>query len=604
MGRANDQQMFYWLLLKYRESQLENYGTNLTYSPSDIHHLRPKNWKKKVTTRQFPPKLGRTPSRFTVISTVATGSNGEAFETATDTGMTTQSYDPYKSSLNLDVATSPSHAKIIVRRNGSLARLSTHASSRVSSRPNGSIRVPRRTLSSIRSGESLPFLRTASRQKRGVDFTHVRKHPVGPHRDDSNRVPASIAGDDTTVDRDHMSPNDSAREARLSRNSGRGRHGTQTMSNLLEHGDKTPWMDEIRNVSNSIAKDCDDAFNSTLLSVEPGLGEACIEPSTMSFTLSSSMSPLAMSTPAPGAQKPKENQVGLHPWDTRPLPQPPPCTESVMYEIRKAKNEARNGQVDTDKSPGHADRVLTHLNRLVQPDETERRVASAPIYSEYRTNWGKNCMEFSPPCADTDKQRAVSAPTGPTKSSTPGTAALEERKGFELLSQRDSTIRVVTSPSNPPEWATIPAAMPAPLRIRKKVPAPTGDNPGPKERLDLRQQYRRDAMREPIAEEPSIMSQDSPSVSSSVRKKPSWFKRTSKEKDTISKPRGDSVSSTADYITVTDTNSSTGQVSTSLPSLPLPKKKKSFAFWRNSKEPEPQMEVSLAGKQAAPSSIS
>ncbi len=592
----------------------------MTYSASDFHHLRPGNWKKKFTTAEFPPVFGRTPSKFTVISTVATDADGEIIETATDAGVTVKSYDPYKSSLNFDIGTVPSHAKIVVHRNGSLARASTRASNRLS-RQNGSMRssstysrsgrgtrhvtlsglgASKRSLNSIRSGESVPYMRIASRNKRGVDFSYVRRHSVEQRREDGHRAPASIAGDDTTFDRDHMSPSTPAKKARLSRNSGRSHAGTQTMANIPPPGDKFhAWMDEVRYLSDSIAKDCDDAFNSTLLSPESGFDDITLEPSTVSFGLNSRMSPLAMSTPSPAMQGQRESQNSLRPWDTRPLPQAPTPSDSVLREITRAKTEAESRRGNVDNSPGHADRVLTHLDQLAQPRsslqslDSERRVASAPIYSQYSTKWGKDTIplpsiyEDSKRCdvfRDRDKLRVVSAPT---ETSVPRPTPLEERRGLEFLAQHENTIRMVTSPSRPP----ILVDAPAPLRIRKKVPSRMATHSQSQQEIDLRQQYRRDGMKEPIAEEPSTISRETSSVASTVKKKSSWFKRTSKDKEAVISGGG-SASSNTDFITCTETNSSAGHAL-----LPTKKKSFNFAFWRHSKEQELRMELSLAGKR-------
>lgn len=619
IDRPNDQKLVYWLLYKHREKRLENYDdTDLTYSASDFHHLRPANWKKKITTMEFPAMFGRTPSKFTVISTVAADADGEAMETKTDGGMTVQSYDPFKSSLNLNVDASPSHAKIVIHRNGTLASRASARSNRVS-RPHGSMKssstysrssvrrtassgigAPARSQNSFKRGESLPYMRVASRHRRGVDFSQVGKPSMEQNGEDVPRAPASIAGDDTTFERDHTSATSPARRARLSRNSGRGRAGTQTMTNLQQVGEENPgWMDELRHLGKSIAKDCDDAFNSTLLSQEEDLGETLLDKSTISLGLHSRMSPLATSTPAPPMQHSRENQDGLRPWEHRPLPQAPTPSSSVIREIKRVKNEAENRRGYTDNSPGHADRVLTHLDRLVQPGassqsaNSERRVASAPIYSQYSTNWGREASPLPPIHEGSNqdgnlqaryKQRIVSAPT---ESSVPRPTQFEERRGLELLAQRESTIRMVNSPSGPPGWVDIPA----PLRVHKKVLPRMGEDSQSHQELDLRQQYRRDELKEPIAEEPSTISQEDPSDASTVKKKASWFKRSSKDKDAVLHSRGNSVSSNTDYLTYTDTTST-------LEHTVQPTKKKSFnlAFWRHGREQQPQTEFTLGGK--------
>ncbi|KAI1636004.1 hypothetical protein F4809DRAFT_650847 [Biscogniauxia mediterranea] len=283
----NDQKLFYWLLCEYREKRLENYDTDLTYSASDYHHLRPTNWKKKYTTLEFPSKYGRTPSRFTVISNVASDDGSEAAETVTDGGYTVQSYDPYKSSRMREDPVA-SRARIVIHRNRSSAKESTR-SANLTRMHSGSIRSTstysrsvkngryitapaatrssRRSLSSIRSGDGALYARPASRHKRGIDFSRIRRPSTRQPQEPVPRPPASIAGDDTTYDRDYMSPTGSVRRNNTSRNpGGRTGSGTQSMANVLKVENDMLSNEEIRQFSHSIAKDCDDAFNSTLLS--------------------------------------------------------------------------------------------------------------------------------------------------------------------------------------------------------------------------------------------------------------------------------------------------------------------------------------------------
>ena len=87
MNRPNDQKLFYTLLLKYREEQLENYVPGIDHSTSDYHHVRPPALTKAYSTCHFPqPNArahGRQVSKFTVISNAAE---------------TEMSYDPFKAS--------------------------------------------------------------------------------------------------------------------------------------------------------------------------------------------------------------------------------------------------------------------------------------------------------------------------------------------------------------------------------------------------------------------------------------------------------------------------------------------------------------------------
>ncbi|KAI1335365.1 hypothetical protein F5Y15DRAFT_409212 [Xylariaceae sp. FL0016] len=602
----NDQKLFYWLLYNYREKRLENYGTELTHSASDYHHLQPPNWKKKYTTAEFPSKYGRTPSRFTVISNVPTEGSDDNLDAVTDGGTTVKSYDPYKSSIVLNGGVA-SHANIIVHRNTSSARTSTHTSSRRGKRsasckssstfakPNkggrqimapAALRASRRSLSSIRSNESVSYVRPASRHKRGVDFSHIRKRPMSPGS------PASIAGDDATYDRERTSPNTSTKWIRPSkRTGGRANSSIQTMADVSQVAEKgLAWNEEMREFTHSIAKDCDAAFNSSILSPDSYLGETTFEPYTADDTRSLS---IAMSTPTPAVRGERGVKVQSRPWDARPLPPAPPPSDSVLREIMTTKKRTEQYKSHSVETSRHNDRIASHLRkasqagRMTDKMESERRLVSAPIYSEYSTQWGRDSVPlpsiYEKPRDDArwggeDNFRRASAPAG----SKPLTAATDEYAGQEYLSQMTESIRVVTSPSAQPNIADIPA----PLNIRKKPSVgSTVPHPPSKQPLSLRQQYINGEMMAPMPEESSITPQEK---TQAAKKKSSWFKRNSKDKDDVFNSRNGSSSSWTDRLTLTETEVSARP-------LPPAKKKSGFniAFWRNSRD-EPQMKLSLA----------
>ncbi|KAI1845008.1 hypothetical protein JX266_008801 [Neoarthrinium moseri] len=611
----NDQKLFYWLLFNYREKRLENYVGEMTHSPSDYHHLRPANWTKKFTTLEFPGRYGRTPSRFTVISNVATDENG--IETATDCG-TIQSYDPYKSSRIMG-GPDASHAKITVHRNGSLAKSSTRATN-MPRMKSGSIRsnstysrrggrgrqfaasvgmgASRRSLTSIKSAGSTPYSRPASRHTRGVNFSHARRPSVAQRR--QRAAPASIAGDDTTYGRDRTSPIAPRRRAVPSRSHASAGAATQSMVNVTKTKDAHfHWNDELRQFSYSIAKDCDEAFNSSLLSPDTNIRESTLEPTTLVSSMvdltcdTRSLPVVVTPTPSPAVQQAVAGtNRDSHLWDMRPLPPPPPATESVSREIRLAKKRTARRASKDDESPGHLDRMMQHLqtlDRSIDPKKSEEtsRTVSAPIYSQYSTQWGKDKIPLpsisegrrGSSTRENDRQRTVSAPSGDTPIAQSTPKYFSERNGLEYLSQQENTIRMVTSPS---DFAQVPA----PLNVRKKVSRGVPGTPQARQQLNLRQQYVNDEMREPIPEEPSTPSQND-SLPEPVRKR-SWFKRASKDKSDL-------------YGAKAVLDSSRMEVASQAGSAPLtatpipPHKKKSFslAFWQKNKN-ETQMKLSLA----------
>ncbi|KAF3014269.1 hypothetical protein E8E14_011139 [Neopestalotiopsis sp. 37M] len=615
----NDQKLFYWLLFNYREKRLENYVGDLTYSASDYHLLRPANWTKRFTTVEFPSRHGRTPSRFTVISNVATDEN--SIESVAD-GATIRSYDPYKASRILD-GPAASHAKITVHRDGSIARSSTRASnldrmrtgslrsnSTYSKRGgrgghlavNASMRASRRSLTSIKSTGSSSLKRPVSRARRGVNFNHQHGTPVAAEKLVLKKGPASIAGDDTTYDRDHTSPASPCRQPSVTSSQTARRPETQslvlpTMARPHRHGN-----DEIRQLSHSIAEDCDQAFNSSLLSpdvpadISSTMEPSSLSPSMLDFSHITGSSSLSVSTPTPVESRNNEAHRLSHRWDARPLPQAPPPTDSVLREIRMAKRRTAQRENMVDESPGHVNRMMEHLDNLLTTDDFEadndQRIVSAPIYSQYSTQWGRDAIPLPSisegrrevSSADTGKHRTSSAPTvkTPVAESTPNYG--RERTALDYLSRQENTICMVSSPGD----GQSPVRIPAPLNIRKKVANSAAAQP-PRKILSLRQQYAFDEIQDTIPEEPPTPS--TKSIPSPTRKKSSWFKRGSKDKDEVFES---SEHFHSDHTTSVPQTSSTNSAGTDL--LPAKKRSFSFAFWRNSHKSTENMKLSVAGK--------
>ncbi|KAI1125789.1 hypothetical protein F5Y10DRAFT_224635 [Nemania abortiva] len=590
--QTNDQKLFYWLLLSYRENKLENYDADLTYSPSDYHHLRPANWKKKITTAEFPSRYGRTPSRFTVISTVPTdGSIGET--DITDGVATIVSYDPYKSSRVMENG-SASHARIVVHRNGSMANNSSRSSasrrgrsgsfkstSTHSRQTRGSCRIAapaamrgsRHSLSSIQSGESIPYNRPASRRKRGVNFSHVRMQSASQRE-------GARATDDAAYHYGYPSPACSIKDPKSSINSnGRSKAGAQSMMNMSQADRSTPyWKEEVREFSHSIAKDCDDAFNSSLLDPEP---YECNTPKQA--PTSTNVIPISGGLPTPTS------------WEHRPLPPTPPTTASVARKLMMTKRRIEDEKEYSEKYM-RSSRGISQLHganggagSMVEHDQN-RRIASAPIYSQYSTQWGKDKIPL--PAinekskeeirgGDSDRHRVVSAPVWYAKEDT---AQMDDHTSLEFLSQHDNTIRLVTSPSTKPYMGTTAPDMP---NAHRHMPRGATAHSQSRQELDLRQRYMNDEPEGPSADSQEVLPEIS-KIPTITKKKSSWFKRGPKDGDDASNKTRESVSSQPNRLTYASTNSSTD------PEISSNRKKSfSLAFWRNSKD-QSEMRMSRA----------
>ena len=187
--------MFYWLLQKYRERQLENFNPEIAHSRSDYHHLKPSGLKERRRTCEFTNtegRFGKSVSRFTVISRVEETDEAEGTE---------RSYDPYNSN-NASPKTQGDPAKSTVRKRNNRARRVTMPASQTSRANRASTRSAHdlararvkssqinrlasiqgtasrlSTATSGRSRQGAPYVRNAKvRRRRGVDFSQARSH--------------------------------------------------------------------------------------------------------------------------------------------------------------------------------------------------------------------------------------------------------------------------------------------------------------------------------------------------------------------------------------------------------------------------------------------
>ncbi|KAI8961790.1 Pkinase-domain-containing protein [Daldinia sp. FL1419] len=598
----NEFKMFYWLLYGYREKRLENYGTELTHSASDYHHLQPPNWKKKYTTLDFPSRNGRSMSRFTVISNIATDENGEPLErTSMDCGATIQSYDPYKSSRVLDDVVA-SQAKIVIHRNGTTSTRNSQAPSvrSRSARTNSTysrrgmggghkkapptLRGSRRSLNSIQSGEEISYKRPASRRKRGVDFS--RTHRQLASQSEAECSPINVTVHSSTYGQIPLTPAGLNKKKRLSKDHKGIRSGKRSSQGSPHKDDGSCWNEELRQFSNTIAKDCDDAFNSTLLSQEC-LGEP---PFSETQTILASAS-----TSVPTAQGSREAGIKAQTRESWPLP-----TASNSLEILEYTTPGKScrAQGSVSEPSGRVGKIASQFSRREQPDTpfeqggAERRVVSAPIYSQYSTQWGKDKIPLpainegakeDDSFGDGDRLRVASAPA---KSSQVHCVPAEEGAGLEDLAQSVDTIRLVDSPSHRPRKIAIPAAP----QSLKEPSQDAKETVQLRQGLTLRQQYVEDEIRtQNVHKSNTPIIPDKPDSTITIKKKSSWFKRGSKEKF---ESLGNSSWGNIEALNHIETNPSVN------PAQP-PVKKRSFpfAFWRGNKE-QPQFKVELAGPEA------
>ncbi|KEY68690.1 hypothetical protein S7711_00564 [Stachybotrys chartarum IBT 7711] len=459
----NDQKAFYWLLHNYREKQLEDFRPELAHSMSDYHHLKPCVWKKQFSTCEFTqPKLngrGTSVSRFTVISTAA--------DTEAET---IQSYDPYRSSRVLHPSGSQAgQTKITIHRDGDHGR-STYTlhsararsgsrqgrpASRRTSAP-GRAQSSRGSLTSLRNSHQGAHRGNAPslRHKRGTDFArsttrsassrqvYHASHPRGAS-------PASQRGSIRQIQKAR------GRNPQVSREPAIGfLEPDNESATVLPKRVSLLFNDELRHFSSNIAKDCDEAFNSSLV-VDKSIASSLVEGEKGQRESEKS-----------GAFKEKspkfypEPQPATMSWETRPLPPIPHDTATMMDSAQTSQDEAQISKRNERKFSGQSGRA----RRLSIPDflarQNGKRISSAPVSSHETAK-----MDALPAIrenrvvnAANDKSRTVSAPPH-----TPSKESEEQKRHSGYFGMAEKTIRVVNSPS-----AISPVKAPEPLNIRKK----------------------------------------------------------------------------------------------------------------------------------------
>lgn len=591
----------------------------MTHSESDYHHLRPPQWSTRVSTRQFLTNkangTGRSISKFTVISNVP-----ENDTTGPDLG-TVRSYDPYRASIKSHPKAT--HAKIVIHRDatGSVQRSVSLGSAALRRAPSASssgshlrVRKPelggRRlttgtTVSSAPSSRQMqPRARAAPRYKRAMDFSGVRNSRRRSVPQDI-KAPASIAGDESTYDRDITSPSSHCRPSRES-------CATSASMNIevspAKEQDGTAFLtQELRHFSSSIAKDCDEAFNSSLLSETPFDGR-----SREGSPFSLSLGPPATPSPITPSATPPVPRASLHPWDSRPLPPTPPSSGHKNAPAAAFRDRfAPAGPRRADRA-SHAEQPpfsSSHRSSQagIKPGPADRRVVSAPVHGPY----GGRGMGHLPSIGENDdpnKPRIVSAPArSPARVSSQD----HENRALSYLSKAEQTIRVVHSPSAKLAASAVEtaAAVPQPLKIRKKPSAIRPQErpllePAPSV-VETRRQVSAAISEKTRPELTKTASQGSASTFAMRKKTATWLKRLSRDSKESKEAEAEGVAATRSHSIPQRMDSCATQSnqtdSASTPAMPPPpsqdstSKKRSFLsqFWKSSKG---QPRMSLVGE--------
>jgi serine/threonine-protein kinase HSL1 (negative regulator of Swe1 kinase) len=413
------------LLVRYREAQLENYTPELEYSDSDHHHARPLAKTKKLSTRNFtqPKSKGhsRQISRFTVISNVSKGYRpGDEIRYAeTDAGETVKSYDPFRASRpqNLVPNAGANISHVIIRqehqgmvqgsiRNGAVARMRdkpvavrmpSRASVASSTNKNRSLAPPAKVFASRSSIASSTRSRGSARtrapigHRRGISFSHIRKQsnsnkrnfsaPAKPRNSERHSRYSEVTDDDGDIIRAISSADESKRYPRSRKPRAPPQHTSRSAGPSRT---SPPWNEDVRKLSSSLANACDEAFNRSSVASAAKARHSARERAHSHYE--TPMSPHTYEKPTE-VERPIVSNPSLRADKSRPLPPPPTRSESVNKELFEARHQAqqrkRSGGIEG--SPGYLDRMVSHIDRLIQPGASpqripeDRRVASAPL---------------------------------------------------------------------------------------------------------------------------------------------------------------------------------------------------------------------------------
>jgi serine/threonine-protein kinase HSL1, negative regulator of Swe1 kinase len=602
-----------------------------------------------------------------VVSNISRGrhSSKNSGYADTEAAETVQSYDPFRASRpqNFVGTAETAQTNVVVHRGRPVLQevKSTSRSSRKSSSTSRMSRSRQKHLAPPRGFASRSSLASSTRSrgsthgprltvlhKRGVSFSHVRKlSGTSQKKGDaiklsqgSQNVDRSIKTQDVVYDgfninSANVSP---AAPARYIRSRKTTVSSSKPLLSLPKHDRVSRlWSEDVRQLSSSLAKTCDEAFNrtsvvSTVHTKMSGLDDSqnavCDSPISSLDQGDirhecSAIAPLQVQNPAAG---PRGDRSLL---DSRPLPPPPTRSDSVNIELAEARKMVQLRKLSGADSPGYIDRMVSHIDQLMQPSplppKSDRRALSAPVKSRVHEtgrllpsiNESNREGTYSDRSSDFENfvllERVKVAESG-RHASAPEPRNAKRSPHHDLddrTSRRDARTRRGIRTVQP--YSPSPVKPPAPLNIRKKASQGpslvsganggigSGDRP-PK--FDLRQQYSGSSTTAPSPQLSSVGENRPPydpfadeSSNGTVRKKSNWFKRSSKsgEDDNIW-----SITGKAEGPMAHATNSAGRHIIGE--DLVVPIKKKSFSFGRifNRRSLKKEGGMSIAGRWPLP----
>lgn len=150
------------------------------------------------------------------------------------------------------------------------------------------------------------------------------------------------------------------------------------------------WEDDVRKVSTSLGRDCEKAFNLVQEPTSSLKVEVTGIESPSKLGSSAGLESFAQDDPAiessPRLSHNIQQKSGKAWWKDRPLPPPPGRTDSIKNELleQRRRAEQRRASGNPEAHPGHVDRMISHLDTLMEPTmpphpAADRRIRSAPV---------------------------------------------------------------------------------------------------------------------------------------------------------------------------------------------------------------------------------
>ncbi|PYI03014.1 Pkinase-domain-containing protein [Aspergillus sclerotiicarbonarius CBS 121057] len=397
------ERMFYNVLVKFRNEQLENYqGQALQYSASDYHHISaPERVPNKRTSRV---KANSTKwSQFPAVK--ETGIRAK-YNEEPQSCATVRSYDPFRSPQD-KYAKEAKYAKITVYRNGVVEKIKEGPSETVRpSKPvvKGDIeyedlecppssplvvtRDKKMKVNSVKSFQSKTSLSGSRRAlygtstprsasyKRNVCFRHARNRSQGSMsvkmrvarakaRDlklDSSESSLVSAFEDDPFSDAQESPSLPAQPTVV-------RAAAVTIKNCPQmkkvRNSDIIWKDDARKVSHELSQICEEAFNGSSLSTNC-TASTCIGSETPATSVS-------MASPEASHQKLASHSLNHSSTGTRPTARLSPESYTTAELIETRRRFIEYSRRDESKNTHYLKPIIGHIDRLLEQDEMRRR---------------------------------------------------------------------------------------------------------------------------------------------------------------------------------------------------------------------------------------